>query len=118
MKLKIVGDRIRVTPAFVMHRTQERLYEIKQLRHRACQSRLKEALEEKSLIGWAKYRDEKAVAKHDPEYQWLARIGEQSFNRLSELRAAARRHWPQQDSYLLVSIEDYSLLTGRSQYGY
>lgn len=118
MNLQIVNGKIRVTPAFVMHRTAERLYEIKKLRHAACQSRVKEALQEKNLIGWAKYRSEDAVRKHDPEYRWLAQIGAQSFNRLAELRAAARRHWPKNDAFLLLSIEDYSLLTGRSQYGY
>lgn len=118
MNLQIVNGKIRVTPTFVMHRTQERLHEILKLRHAACQSRMREALQEKNLIGWAKYRSEDAVRKRDPEYRWLAQIGAQSFNRLAELRAAARRHWPQQDAYLLVSIEDYSLLTGRSQYAY
>jgi hypothetical protein len=56
--------------------------------------------------------------KKDPEYQWLAQIGKQSFDRLAELRAVARKHWPKNDAFLLLSIEDYSLLTGRSQYGY
>lgn len=118
MNLQIVNGKIRVTPAFVMHRTQERLHEILKLRHKACQSRVKEALQEKNLIGRPKFRDEHAVAKKDPEYKFLAQIGTPSFERLAELRAAARKHWPQQDSYLLVSIEDYSLLTGRSQHGY
>ena len=118
MKLEIINGKIRVTPAFVMHRSEERLYEIKKLRHRAVQSRLKEAMTEKNLIGWPKYRSEHAVMKKDPEYQWLAQIGKQSFDRLAELRAAARKHWPKNDAFLLLSIEDYSLLTGRSQYGY
>lgn len=118
MKLEIINGKIRVTPAFVMHRSEERLYEIKKLRHRVCRDRVREAMTEKNLIGWPKYRSEHAVATKDPEYQWLAQIGKQSFDRLAELRAAARRHWPQHDADLLVSIEDYSLLTGRSQYGY
>lgn len=118
MKLEIINGKIRVTPAFVMHRSEERLYEIKKLRHRAVQSRLKEAMQEVNLIGWPKYRSEHAVMKKDPEYQWLAQIGKQSFDRLAELRAAARKHWPKNDAFLLLSIEDYSLLTGRSQYGY
>lgn len=118
MKLEIINGKIRVTPAFVMHRTAERLYEIKKLRHRACCDRMREAMTEKNLIGWPKYRSEHAVMKKDPEYRWLTQIGSQSFDRLAELRAAARKHWPQQDAYLLISIEDYCLLTGRSQHGY
>lgn len=117
MKLEIINGKIRVTPAFVMHRSEERLYEIKKLRHRVCCDRVREAMAEKNLIGWPKYRSERAVMMKDPEYQWLAQIGKQSFDRLAELRAVARKHWPQHDADLLISIEDYSLLTGRSQYG-
>lgn len=118
MKLEIINGKIRVSPAFVMHRTAERLYEIKKLRHRVCCDRVREAMTEKNLIGWPKYRSEHAVAKKDPEYQWLAQIGKQSFDRLAELRTVARKHWPKNDAFLLLSIEDYSLLTGRSQHGY
>lgn len=118
MKLEIINGKIRVTPAFVMHRSEERLYEIKKLRHRGCCDRVREAMTEKNLIGWPKYRSEHAVITKDPEYQWLAQIGKQSFDRLAELRAVARKHWPKNDAFLLLSIEDYSLLTGRSQYGY
>ena len=118
MKLEIINGKIRVTPAFVMHRSKERLYEIKKLRHRVCCDRVREAMTEKNLIGWPKYSSEHAVMKKDPEYQWLAQIGKQSFDRLAELRAVARKHWPKNDAFLLLSIEDYSLLTGRSQYGY
>lgn len=118
MKPEIINGKIRVTPAFVMHRSEERLYEIKKLRHRVCCDRVREAMAEKNLIGWPKYRSEHAVMMKDPEYQWLAQIGKQSFDRLAELRAVARKHWPQHDADLLISIDDYSLLTGRSQYGY
>lgn len=118
MKLEIINGKIRVTPAFVMHRSEERLYEIQKLRHRAVQSRLKEAMQEVNLIGWPKYRDQAAALKKDPECLFLARMGSQAFNRLAELRAVARKHWPKNDAFLLLSIEDYSLLTGRSQHGY
>jgi len=92
MKLEIINGKIRVTPAFVMHRSEERLYEIKKLRHRVCCARVREAMIEKNLIGWPKYRSEHAVMKKDPEYQWLAQIGKQSFDRLAELRAGGRQH--------------------------
>ena len=71
MHLKLIDGRIRVTPLFVMHRTEERLRAISLIRRNACNSRMKEALEERTWLGFRKYRSRDDVMKNDQEYNCL-----------------------------------------------